>query len=302
MRVFVTGATGWVGSVVVQELLANGHQVLGLVRSDAGEAAVKAAGADVLRGELADLESLRAGAAASDAVIHTAFIHDFGDMEGAARADLAAIETMGDALTGSGRPLVITSGTALARGKIAKETDDAGEPRPGAFRVASETVAIEHAARNVRTSIVRLPPSVHGDGDHGFVARLVQIARERGESAYIGAGENRWAAVHRLDAATLYRLVVEKGEGGAVYHAVGDEGVPTRRIAEAIGKALGVPVVSKSLEEAPEHFGWLSHFFALDVPASSALTQQRLDWKPTHPSLLEDLAAGMYFSPVSGPS
>jgi nucleoside-diphosphate-sugar epimerase len=264
MRVFVTGATGFIGSAIVRELIDVGHQVLGLARSDAATVSLSAAGAKAHRGSLEDLESLRSGAAAADAVIHTAFIHDFSNYASAADTDRRAIETLGSALAGSDRPLIVTSGTLLAERNSPLPTEE-DAPKPD-FPRKSEQAAVAMAARGVRVEVVRLPPSVHGDGDHGFVPTLIGTAREKGVSAYVGDGLHRWAAVHRLDAARLYRLVLEKGSAGARYHGVADEGVPTRHIAEVIGRRLNLPVVTKSREEAGSHFGWIGHFFAMDGP------------------------------------
>ena len=293
MRIFVTGATGFVGSAIVKELIGAGHQVLGLARSDAAAKSLVTVGADVHRGSLEDLESLRSGAAASDGVIHTAFIHDFNNYAPAADADRRAIEMLGAALAGSDRPLIVTSGTLLVQRQRSLATEeDAHNPN---FPRKSEEEALTLAACGVRASVLRLPPSVHGNGDHGFVPRLISIAREKRVSAYIGDGLNRWPAVHRLDAAHLYRLALEKGTAGAKYHGVADEGVLTREIAEAIGRGLNVPVVSKSSEEAAAHFGWIARFFGIDGPASSAQTQERLGWRPVEPGLIADLNAEHYF-------
>ncbi len=292
MRIFVTGATGFVGSAIVPELIGAGHQVLGLARSDAAAASLSATGADIQRGSLDDLDSLRHGAASADAVIHAGFNHDFSNYAAAAETDRLAIEAIGAALAGSGRPFIITSGTALAApGRVATEKDAANSTFPR----KSEEAAASAEARGARVSVLRLPPSVHGDGDHGFVALLIGIAREKGVSAYVGDGLNRWAAVHRLDAARLYRLVLEKGSATPRYHAVGDVGVPFREIAQVIGRRLNIPVVSKSRDEAADHFGWFAHFAGLDCPASSTQTQERLGWYPTQPSLIPDIDRPSYF-------
>ncbi len=294
MRIFVTGATGFVGSAVAQELINAGHQVLGLARSDAAAKSLIAAGAKVHRGDLEDLDSLRSGAAVSDGVIHIGFIHDFSRFKAVCEIDEHAIEALGSALAGSDRPLIVTSGTALVTpGRLATEENAA--PKPTTHPRASEEAATSVTTRGARVSVVRLSPSVHGDGDHGFVPILINVAREKGVSAYIGEGLNRWTAVHRLDAGHLYRLAVEKGSAGARYHGVAEEGIAFRDIAEVIGKQLDVPVVSKSPEEAADHFGWFAHFAGIDCPASSKLTQERLGWRPVRPTLLTDLERGSYF-------
>lgn len=296
MRVFVTGATGFIGSAVVPELIDAGHQVVGLARSDASAAALVAAGAEAQRGTLDDLNSLRAGAAAADGVIHLAFIHDFSDFAAAAQADRIAIETLGAVLEGSDRPLVIVSGMlGLPMGRVGTEQDMPESTATAGPRLAGTQAALALAERGVRSSIVRLAPTVHGEGDHGFVATLIGIAREKGVSGYIGDGSNRWPAVHRLDAAPLFRLALEHAPAGSVLHGVAEEGVPTRRIAEVIGQHLSLPVVTIAPEDAAGHFGWLGSFFGADVPASSELTRKRMQWQPTHPGLLDDLEQGHYF-------
>jgi nucleoside-diphosphate-sugar epimerase len=294
MRVFVTGATGFIGSAVVAELRTAGHDVVGLARSDGAAAALTAAGAQVHRGTLDDPEGLRAAAAAADGVVHTAFVHDFSDYAGAAETDRRAIGALGEALAGSGRPFVVTAGVVVRPGRVATEEDvpDPGLPLPR----TSEQAALAFADRDVRVSVVRLPPSVHGEGDHGFVPHLVDIARAARVSGYPDDGANRWPAVHRLDAAHLFRLALEAAPAGARLHGVADEGVPVREIAEAVGRHLGLPVTAVPRERVEGHFGWIGAFFSLDVPASSALTREQLGWKPTQPGLLADLDAGHYFA------
>jgi len=293
MRVFVTGATGFVGSAVVQNLLDAGHQVIGLVRSDAGAKALAATGATVHRGDVQDIDSLKSGAAQADAVVHTAFIHDFSKFKESCETDRRAITAMGEALKGSARPLIVTSGTGLLpSGRVVTEDD---VPLPTHPRVASEQAAEAMRAEGVNVSVMRLPPSVHGDGDHGFVPLLIGMAREKGVSAFIGEGRNVWAGVHRLDAASLYRLAIEKGVGPARYHATAEEGIPFKEIAGVIGKRLGVPVVSKSPEEAAQHFTWFAHFAAMDALASSAKTRAATGWQPTGPGLIADIDRDAYF-------
>lgn len=296
MKVFVTGATGFVGSAIVPELIAARHTVLGLARSDAAAASLAKAGAEAHRGSLEDLESLRSGAAAADAVIHAGFIHDFSNYAPAAEKDRRAIEALGAALTGSRRPFVVTSGTLLVQrqGPLALE-DESHNPN---FPRKSEEAALFTASQGVHVSLLRLPPSVHGDGDHGFVPALIRVARDKGVSAYVGDGSNRWPAVHRLDSARLYRLALEKGSARASYHGVADEGVPFREIAEVIGRRLNLPVVSISANAAAKHFGWMAHFAAIDCPASSAQTRQQLGWRPVRPGLIADLDHARYFEPA----
>ena len=298
MRVFVTGATGFIGSAVVRELTDAGHQVTGLARSDDAAASVAAAGAGVHRGSLEDPGSLRDAAAAADGVIHTAYIHDFsgsGDFAAVARTDGRAIEAMGEALAGSGRPLVVATGIpVLGPGRTATEDEDA--PDTPVHPRVSEPVALAFAGRGVRVSAIRLPPSVHGEGDHAFVPALISIARAKGSAAYVGDGSNRWPAVHRLDAAHLFRLALEAAPAGARLHAIGDDGVPFRDIAEVIGRHLNVSVTAIPAGEAGGHFGLFAGFASLDAPATSALTQQRFGWHPVQPGLIADLDKGHYFT------
>jgi len=301
MRVFVTGATGFIGFAIVEELIHTGHQVIGLSRSDAGAKSLIAVGAEVHRGSLEDPESLRSGATQSDGVIHCAFDHsafgqDFSKFAEVCEKDKRAIEALGDALVGSDRPLIITSGTGMgnaAPGQLATEDYfDANHPNP---RKGSEVAGASVATRGVNVSVVRLP-QVHDTVKQGLITYAVQVAREKGASAYIGEGLNRWPAVHVLDVAHLYRLALEKHKAGSRYNAVAEEGIPMREIAEVIGEALKVPVVSLSPEKAQAHFGWLAMFAGFDMPASSALTQQRLGWRPTGPGLIDDLKAMKYFA------
>jgi nucleoside-diphosphate-sugar epimerase len=310
MRVFVTGASGWIGSAVVPELIGAGHQVVGLARSDASADALTAAGAEVRRGTVDDLDILRSAAAASDGVIHLAFKHDLaftGGFEAAAGADRRAVDTLGEALAGSGRPLVIASGTlGLAPGRVTTERDGlasagamAHAPAGPRMRLATAHATLELASRGVRSTVVRLPPTVHGEGDHGFVATLVGTARTKGVSGWVGDGSHRWPATHRDDAAHLFRLALEGAPAGSVLHAIADEGVAVRTIAEVIGRHLGVPAVSVAPEDADEHFGWMGPFLALDSPASSALTRELTGWQPTRPGLVEDLDKGHYFDSPS---
>jgi nucleoside-diphosphate-sugar epimerase len=293
MRVFVTGASGWIGSAVVPELLGAGHQVLGLARSDAAAEAVAGLGAEVLRGDLNDLDVLRAGALDSDGVIHLAFVVP-STTEAATRTDALAINAFATSLAGSGKPLVVSGGTLVRPGRPATERDELVAEGPIAARITNMRAALAAADQGVRSGLVMLPRSVHGEGDrHGFVPRLITLAQAKGMSGYLGDGTSRWPAVHVKDAASLYRLAIEKAPAGAVLHAVGDEGVPVRDIAEAIGRHLGLP--AKSLP-ATEYEGMFVRLLGTDMPASSAITRELLGWQPTHPSLLEDIEQGHYFS------
>lgn len=294
MRVFVTGATGFIGTAVVRELLTSGHQVLALARSDAAADAVARLGVEVHRGELSDIDSLAAGARACDGVIHTAFIHDFAQYEANAATDQRALDAMARALRGSGKPLVATSGTTvLAPGRIGTELDAPAPAGLGRIRAASEVV-LAAAEHGVRVCVVRLPPSVHGQGDHGFVPALIDIARRSGVAAFVNDGANCWPAVHRLDAARLFRLALENATPGSRLHGVAEEGIPMRAIAEAIGRGLGVPVRGMAEDEASAHFGWLAPFVAIDNASSSAITRNSLGWQPQEQDLLTDLRGSGY--------
>ncbi len=292
MKIFLTGATGFIGSAIVPELIKAGHQVLGLTRSAAGAHSLIAAGAEVHRGDLQDLASLRSGAAASDGVIHTAFIHDFSKFKENCEIDKQAIEALGSVLAGSDRPLIVSTGTAGAAAPGQVATEDHVVPPDLPFPRVSEQTAL--SLKGVNASVMRLP-QVHDTIKQGLITYLIAVAREKGVSAYAGDGRNRWAAAHVSDVARLYRLAIEKHEAGAKYHAVGEEGVPMRDIAETIGRGLKVPVASLSPEKAAAHFGWLAMFAGLDMPASSALTQQRLGWRTTGPGLIADLEKMRYF-------
>ncbi|MEV4149304.1 SDR family oxidoreductase [Amycolatopsis sp. NPDC049691] len=295
MRVFVTGASGWIGSAVVDELLATGHEVTGLARSDASAAKLAAKGAEVRRGDLDDLAGLRAGAEAADAVIHLANKHDFANPAVSNAAERAAVETIGDALSGSGRPLLLASGVAgIRQGRPATEADASPFHGPDSPRGGAENLALEYADRGVRPVSLRFSPTVHGTGDHGFIAVLSAIAREKGVSAYPGDGTNRWAAVHVTDAARMVVLGLEKAPAGTRLHAVAEEGVPTKVIAEAIGRAFDLPVASVDPDDVAAHYGWIGGFFAMDLAATSAATRELLGWEPSGPTLIEDLDGGAY--------
>jgi nucleoside-diphosphate-sugar epimerase len=294
MKVFVTGASGFIGSAVVQELIKAGHEVIGLARSEVSAAAIRKAGAEVLLGGLEDLDVLHQGAAQADGVIHTAFIHNFNEYAKAAEVDKAAIKAMGEALAGTNKPLVVTAGTLglpLIDGVVTEESRSAGMPR------GSEAAAMELAAEGVNASVIRLPPSVHDKGDQGFVPFIIHLAKTKGVSAYPGDGNNHWPAVHRLDTASLFRLALEKGEKGALYNAIGDSGIPVKTIAELIGEKLNLPVAAVTGEEVAKHFEWMSRFIGFDSPATALKTQELLGWKPVQMGLLEDVEGNYFGTP-----
>lgn len=296
MRVFVTGASGFVGSAIVRELLQAGHSVLGLVRSDAGAESVANAGAEVYRGDINDQEAIQKATEGCDAVIHTAFNHDFSRFKQNCEDDRKVIEALGDALAGSYRPLVVTSGVGILNlGSRQITEDDNPAISDITPRAASEEAAHAVAAKGVKPYIVRLPPTTHGQGDHGFVPMIIDIAKQKGESAYVGDGKNRWAAVHRLDAAVMYRLIIEQQPEQVVFHPVAEEGILFRDIATAIGNGLGMPTVSKVGEDVKTHFGWFQHFASIDCLASSEKSRATLGWAPVQPSLMDDLVPGIYF-------
>jgi nucleoside-diphosphate-sugar epimerase len=299
MRVFVTGASGWIGSATVDELLAAGHEVTGLARSDASAAALQAKGARVRRGDLDDLESIRAGAQAAEAVIHPANKHDWSNPAASAAAERAAVQTIGEALTGTGRPFLLAAGVAgITQGRLATENDASPFHGPDSPRGGSENLALDFTGHGVHTVSLRFAPTVHGVGDHGFIATIAAVAREKGVSGYPADGTNRWAAVHRSDAARLVALGLAKAPAGSRLHAVAEQGISTRDIAQAIGRAFSLPVTSIAPDDVQGHFGWIGTFFSMDLAATSSVTQELLGWEPTGPTLVEDLDAGAYSAPT----
>jgi len=296
MRVFITGASGWIGSATVDELLGAGYEVIGLARSETAAAKLDAKGATVLRGDLDDLDSLRAGSTDADAVIHLANKHDWANPAESNRAERAAVETIGDVLAGSNRPFLLASGVAgIASGRPSTENDRVPWSGPDAPRGGAENLALDYVDKGVRSISLRFAPTVHGAGDHGFIAYIVAAARAKGVSGYVGDGSTGWAAVHRSDAARLVRLGLEKAPAGALLHAVGEGRVSNKAIAEAISRGLDLPTASIAPEDAPDHFGFIGTFFAMDLTSSSTITQELLDWTPTGPTLLDDLDGGSYF-------
>ena len=294
MKVFVTGASGWVGSALIPGLLADGHEVVGLARSDPAEQVVRSVGAGVIRGSLEDLDTLREGAAQADAVIHLGFVHDFSQYEAANQIDRHAIDAMGGALAGTDRALIIASGVAaVAEGRASTEHDRAD---PNFARSAATELALGWAEKGVRSSVVRLPPTVHGTGDKGFITWLIGTAREKGVAGYVGDGSNRWPAIHRFDAARVFGLALDRAPAGSVLHAVAEEGVTAKDMAVVMGRHLDLAVASIPPEQAMDHFGWLGLIFSADLPTSSGFTRELLGWEPTGPGLIDDLDAGHYFS------
>jgi nucleoside-diphosphate-sugar epimerase len=295
MKVFITGASGWIGSAVVPELIAAGHEVLGLARNDSSAAAIVAAGGTPHTGSLDDLDSLMAGAEASDAVIHLAFKHDFSDYAGAGRTERAALETIADARVGTDKALLFAAGIAMiAPGRVVTENDPASNIGPDSPRGGGEQFAFDYVDRGVRAISLRFAPSVHGEGDHGFISTIAGVAREKGVSGYIGDGSNRWAAAARADVAAMIRLALETAPAGSVVHGVTEESISAKEIAEAIGRQLGVPTASIAPDDVAGHFGWIGAFFAIDMPASSAITREVLGWVPSHQGLIADIDAGYY--------
>ncbi|MGC5166701.1 SDR family oxidoreductase [Luteimicrobium sp. DT211] len=295
MRIFVTGATGWIGTAVTGELLAAGHDVVGLARSDASAEKLAARGATPVRGTLDDLGTIKDAAADSDAVIHLGFVHDFDRFADSGLVERSVVQTVADTLAGSDRPFLFASGVAgLTTGRVATEEDPSPAVGPDSPRGGSENLALSYADQGVRSVALRFAASVHGIGDHGFVAELARVARERGFAGYIGDGANRWPAVHRSDAARLVAIALDRAPAGGVVHAVGEEGVAIRDVAEALGQSLELPTRAVAPEDAAAHFGWIARFLALDAPTSSALTRERYGWAPTGPTLVEDIAAGGY--------